>query len=366
MTAPTYQQAPVDSQSASNSGANGSSSSQQRAFEGAMDNFVSPMPRTARDVLAGIVHKQTADPGLDTRLRTGFTPLDDVLEGGMSPQDLVLLGGKPGVGKTIAMVQWARNMAAAGNRVVFASYELSERSLLSRLLTSEVGVRNRGLDEETRRSAARIIRDSVRSGSVGQEPHVREVIRQAYDAIDSYADRLLFQRVSGLHTGPAELAELATDWVGPGGVLFVDYLQKVPVRDAKDDGERVLKVAERLKETAMAADVCVVAAAAVNAEGLGHRRLRLEHLRGSAQLAHECDLAIAMNEKSTALSKAHLAYDPHLFETAQNQIVFSIEKNREGPANVHCEFDKQFEDYRFDPDGGFVAQRLADDTFDES
>ena len=115
----------------------------------------------------------------------------------------------------------------------------------------------------------------------------------------------------------------------------------------------------------MGHDVCVLAAAAVNAQGLGERRLRLEHMRGSALLAHEADLAIAMNEKSTALSKSHLAYDPHLLEASMNQVVFSIEKNREGPSNVHLEFDKEFEDYRFNPAGAFVTQRLTDDTFED-
>lgn len=36
-------------------------------------------------------------------------------------------------------IERARNMAEAGHRVVFASYELSERSLLARLLTTEIG-----------------------------------------------------------------------------------------------------------------------------------------------------------------------------------------------------------------------------------
>ena len=331
----------------------------------AMADFVSPSPRSARDVFAGIIHRANPDPGLGRRLATGFQPLDAVLDGGFSPQDLVLLGGKPGVGKTIAMVQWARNMAEAGHRVVFASYELSERNLLGRLLASEIGVHNAHMNETDRHELKTVVRDSVRSGSVPEDNATREVVRQAYDAIDEYADRLLFQRVSGYHTGPSELADLAREWVGPGGVLVVDYLQKVPVRGAKDDAERVLTVAESLKETAMAHDVCVVAAAAVNATGLGERRLRLEHMRGSALLAHEADLAIAMNEKSTALAKSHLAYDPHLLEASKNQIVFSIEKNREGPANVHLEFDKQFDDYRFDPAGGFVTQRLTDDTFED-
>jgi replicative DNA helicase len=334
--------------------------------EDALANFVSPNPRTARDVLAGIIHKAAPGAGLDARIRTGFHPLDDVLDGGFSSQDVVLLGGKPGVGKTIAMIQWARNIAAAGHRVVFASYELSEPNLLGRLLTTEIGIRNRHLDQQQRHEIKSVIRNCVKAGTVGDDNAVRQVIRDAYDAIDDYADRLLLQRVSGYHTGPGELAALAADWVGPGGVLLVDYLQKVPVKGAKDDSERVLRVAESLKETAMAHDVCVVAAAAVNAEGLGERRLRLEHMRGSALLAHEVDLAIAMNEKSTALSRSHLAYDPHLLERSKNQVVFSIEKNREGPANVHLEFDKEFEDYRFNPDGGFVAQRLADDTFEDS
>lgn len=327
-------------------------------------DITSPAPRTARDVLASIIHRKS-DVGMDTRLATGFNPLDDVLSGGFSPQDLILLGGKPGVGKTIAMVQWARNIAAGGNRVVFASYELSERNLLSRLLTSEIGVRNRHLNSQDRANIARIIRDSVRSGSVGEDPAVRQIIRQAYDAISDYADNLLLQRVSGFHSDPAALAELCKEWVGPGGVLFVDYLQKVPVKGAKDDSERVLAVAESLKETAMATDVAIVAAAAVNAQGLGQRRLRLEHMRGSALLAHEVDLAFAMNEKHTALSKTHLAYDPHLYEASKNKIIFTVEKNREGPANVHLEFEKNFDDYRFDPEGGFVEQRLQDDIFDE-
>ena len=338
------------------------------AFGGLADaapGFVSPRPRTSRDVLAEVINRRTPAPGLDDRIATGFSPLDDVLDGGFSPQDLVLLGGKPGVGKTIALVQWARHMALTGRRVLFASYELSERNLLARLLSSEIGTRSRHLPDQDRRSVARIIRDAVKSGAVSEDRHVRAIIRQAYDAIDEYADRLLLQRVSGYHTGPADLAALAADWVGGGGVLVVDYLQKVPVKGAADDSARVLRVAESLKETAMEYDVCVLAAAAVSADGLGHRRLRLEHLRGSALLAHETDLAIAMNEKHTALSKTHLAYDPHLLEAAQHQVVFTIEKNREGPANVHLEFTKEFDDYRFDPQGGFVLQRLADDIFEE-
>ena len=189
-------------------------------MEAAMENFVSAKPRTARDVLAAIIHKGSPEPGLDASLKTGFHPLDDVLGGGMSPQDLVLLGGKPGVGKTIAMIQWARNMAMTGARVVFASYELSERNLLGRLLMSEIAQKNQHLDQQTRSRMAKVVRDTVKAGAVSADPAVREVVRQAYDAIDSYADRLLIQRVSGYHTGPPSFRS----WHRNGSVLAVPSL----------------------------------------------------------------------------------------------------------------------------------------------
>jgi hypothetical protein len=39
----------------------------------------------------------------------------------------------------------------------------------------------------------------------------------------------------------------------------------------------------------------------------------------------------------------------------------TVEKNREGPAPVHLQFTKDFANYRFDPDGSYVAERLVGD-----
>ncbi len=47
---------------------------------------------------------------------TGFSALDRVLVGGLRTQNLTLIGGRPGAGKTIALLQWARSMALAGRR----------------------------------------------------------------------------------------------------------------------------------------------------------------------------------------------------------------------------------------------------------
>ena len=70
---------------------------------------------------------------------TGFEPLDELLAGGIRPGELMLLGGKPGVGKTIACLQAARAMARQGVVVVYLCYEHDDVTLLTRLLSCELG-----------------------------------------------------------------------------------------------------------------------------------------------------------------------------------------------------------------------------------
>ena len=78
---------------------------------GTADDHVSMA--TAADLLAGI--GPHAPQARSAQFATGFQPLDDVLSGGIRAQDLVLLGGRPGVGKTVASLQWARWMAMQGD-----------------------------------------------------------------------------------------------------------------------------------------------------------------------------------------------------------------------------------------------------------
>ena len=55
---------------------------------------------------------------------------------------------------------------------------------------------------------------------------------------------------------------------------------------------------------------CVVGSLARAPSRMKSRRLRLPHLRGAAGLAFEADVVLMMNEKATAVSKLHSAFDP--------------------------------------------------------
>ena len=74
-----------------------------------------------------------------TTFPTGFQPLDHILNGGLRAHDLTVIGGAPAVGKTVAALQWARNMARSGATVIYVCYEHDESDLLARMLMLEIG-----------------------------------------------------------------------------------------------------------------------------------------------------------------------------------------------------------------------------------
>ncbi len=321
--------------------------------------------RPVQDLLAEL--RTTAwvkDAQLHAAHATGFDPLDEVLAGGFAPQNLTLIGGHPGVGKTIATLQWATHIAAHGAVVLYACYEHDEEQLLTRVLLQEIGALARPVD------SARLpaIRAAVREWAAGTRSFAELLaegllVAGAVERISGFAERLVLFRANGRETGLEQLEELVGEMPDGPKVLFVDYLQKVPTAGIDTDMDwKVTHVAEGLKEIALNSGVAVVAVVTSDHAGLTVRRLRLHHLRGSAGLAYESDLVIMLNEKARATSKVHTAYGSTGADAYKERTVFSIEKNRTGPAQLDLEFRKDFTHYRFDPIGAFVAEQLVDDT----
>ena len=320
-----------------------------------------PQVRSALSTLAEL--DQQTDPVAHTVLPTGFELLDDVLAGGVRRGEVMLLGGKPGVGKTIASLQWARSMAQCGIIAVYLSFEHDDVTLVSRLLSCELGDMvstapgGSGLRHDELQAR---IRD-VAAGSVTLRQAVDSdpLLDEAHRRLTAYADHLVLVTGSGAHTDVNVIRDLTQEFEGQPVALFVDYVQKVPVFPmVAREGERVGRVIEDLKQIALDQKLVVVAIAAADQVGLGARRLHLGHFRGSTALAYEADAVVMLNEKVAVVSRAHLAYSPTRAEEFQRQVVFSLEKNRNGRADIDLEFEKDFGHYRFHPRGRWVAERL--------
>ena len=321
-----------------------------------------PQIRSALATLAEL--HQLTHPAQHAVLPTGFDPLDEVLAGGVRQGEVVLLGGKPGVGKTIASLQWARSMAQRGIVAVYLCYEHDEVTLLTRLLSCEFGemiaAASPGHTSAGHEELQARIRD-VAAGAITLREALDSdpLLQQAHRRLAAYADRLVLVTGSGAHTDVNAIRDVTKGFDGQPIALFVDYVQKVPVFPAVPrEGERVGRVIESLKELALDQKLAVVAIAAADQVGLDARRLHSRHFRGSTALAYEADAIVVLNEKLAIVSRAHVAHSPIRAEEFHRQVVFSVEKNRNGTPDVNLEFEKDFGHYRFHPRGRWVAERL--------
>ena len=314
-------------------------------------------------------------------LPTGFDPLDGLIGGGLRKTELVLLGGPQGIGKTIASLQMARNIAMRNNQYAFyLSYEHTETHLMNRLLCLESinppevdiksGVRLKDLYDI-------VISERAKSTLRGSSGSLQAILRNnpktamALARMSRYADRLILVKASPAVTTLRAIREMTArlcDATGGNVTVFVDYLQKVAIHPerAADEGEKVTIVVEGLKDLALALGVPVWAIVAADREGLKAPRLHLFHLRGSSALDYEADIAIIMNNKYHILSKDHVAFNPYQARQYRDWVVFTIEKNRAGRAMQDMEFQLHAPYFAFDPRGRRVQQQLIDDKIIES
>ncbi len=238
---------------------------------------------------------------------TGLDVLDQVLEGGFRPHDLTLIGGQPGIGKTIVTLQWARNMAAAGNTAIYACYEHDHADLMARLMSLELGTisdMEHPADVDKLKTSLTQVANGV--AELGALIEMEPLARRVWERMQEYADNLILVRASGRYTTIAALEKLAAEYAGKSTAMFVDYLQKIPVApEPQNEAEKVTITAEGLKELALDYGTAVIAVVAADNAGLETKRLRLRlhHLRGSSALAYESDVIILINDKKKIVSK---------------------------------------------------------------
>jgi len=304
---------------------------------------------------------------------TGFDELDMVIGGGFRRGQLVLLSGSAGIGKTSFAMQIARNIAAEHRAVcLFACYEHETDYLAQRLIAMESvdkGGDNLGDGLRLRDIAdlVRAQRDS-RSRSQGFIAAVRTDPRgvRAIERIARYSQDLLFIKGSSYSTTVAALTEEVNRVRAAQGanserpvVLFVDYLQKVAAKTTHSHEEaRNVEALEALKELALQQGIVIVAIIAAQIEGLKARRMRLENMLASAELAYEADIIMVMNEKFNVVDRHHIDYNQYNAQLFHQYVILSVEKNRMGSDLVELQLRKQLQFCRFKD----AAERVTEST----
>jgi replicative DNA helicase len=328
-------------------------------------------PRAATEVLGTLASKVSVGAVDQYQpVPLGFTPLDKTIGGGLRAGELLLIGGAQGTGKTTMAVQMARNIVLGGQAsALYICFEHDEEYLLNRIIAMEsvmgqLPATSGGIKlQDVRRE---ILGTWLATGGGDADLGTNPRLKPALDRLTRYGQNLYLLRGSQTTSTVENMRALVQRYKELSGdrrlVVFVDYMQKVPViPDPATETEKVTTIVNGLKDVALSLDVPMISIVAADKEGLKAARLRNHHLRGSSAINYEADIILILNEKYNIVAKVNIEFNPYQAQRFREWVVVSVEKNRGGQHSVDLEFQKHFEYSCFDANGHTVQEKLIEE-----
>lgn len=255
---------------------------EQRIFDLANQKSKSsaqPVADVLKDTLAYLENMRGKKYGI-TGVPSGLQV--DQMTAGWQKGDLIIIAARPSMGKTAFVLTAARNAAMhldenLKTSVAIFSLEMSNQSLVQRLLTME----------------ARVRADEARKGTLNDD-HFKDLIEAA--------GRLFSSQIFIDDTPAITLMELRTKArrlksEHDIGIIIVDYLQLMQgsTRDNGNREQEIASISRGLKSLAKELDVPVIALSqlsrAVEQRG-GDKRPQLSDLRESGSIEQDADVVI--------------------------------------------------------------------------
>lgn len=256
-----------------------------------------------------------------TGMSTGYEMLDE-MTGGLQPGELFILAARPSMGKTALALNLGRNAAVdSGKKVAVFSLEMTTRSLVMRMLSSE----------------AQVDFAAFRSGLISTDAHSR---------LMAAAGRLSEAKIWIDDTGSASILEIRAKCrrlKSQHGLdlVIVDYLQLARGdRNTQSREQEISEISRGLKGLAKELDIPVLALSQLNRgpeSRKDDKRPMLADLRESGAIEQDADI-IGFIYRDYVYNK----------ETEfENQAELIIAKQRNGPTGtVKLEFEGKYAQFR--------------------
>lgn len=217
--------------------------------------------------------------------KTGYDSLDDKLS--IMPGAISIIAGRPGQGKTSLLLNLLCNMMRKykEKEFYFFTYEMSWKNIQLDLLMIMAG-KTLG-DGSFCQGAYRNYLQEKR----GTDPVIDRAIKEMEEIISSGRLKIIDERVP-----VEELTRRMSGLTGrPVGAIFIDYIQKIPVKEAKP-GQRYLEIKEvsaQLLDQAISLNVPMILGAQFNRPA-GGGAIRLENLRESGDIEQDAHLVLGL------------------------------------------------------------------------
>ena len=233
----------------------------------------------------------------------------DSLTSGFQKSDLIIVAGRPGMGKTSFALNLCQHLAIKEKTPVgIFSLEMSAEQLVTRLLCSEARI-----------DSNRLRRGYLKSNEYAELAIVAGYLAEAPIYIDDSA---------GLSTLELRAKARRLKAEANVGMLMVDYLQLVSVRERVENRQQQISLISRsLKALAKELNIPVIALSqlsrAVESRG-GDKRPMLSDLRESGSIEQDSDLVLFL-------------YRPEVYDTSdehRGKAELIIGKQRNGPTGT--------------------------------
>ncbi|TAN31388.1 replicative DNA helicase [bacterium] len=258
------------------------------------------------DAMDRLDSRQESGRGL-SGISSGLYDLD-ALTGGWQGGDLVIVAGRPGMGKTTAVLDFAAQACTAGVPVAIFSLEMSRGELIDRLLCGKARVSSHryqsgGLNDDELDRIAR---------AAGELGNLRMFIddRPGLDELALAAEARRLKLREGI------------------GVVVVDYVQLIHGRRRGQDPDRIQEVSgvtRTLRQLARELDVPVLAVSQLSRapEQRTDKRPMLSDLRETGELEQAADLVV-------------FVYRPEYYKPDDNPGIAEmiVAKHRNGPTGT--------------------------------
>lgn len=217
--------------------------------------------------------REVIDAGGTLGISTGLHSIDNLL-GGLQ-RKLYILAGRPGVGKSALMGNWAATAAWDGKRVLIFSTEMQRAEIAFRVMAFRCGI------DASQFNFGRFTPEDWPRLAIG-----RDMARQI-------GDRFLIDH--GSSPTPNQIRAKCKSVQRRGGldIVFIDYLQILGCEGrTSGDTERVTRISNGIKHLQQDLRVPVVLLSQLSRDSTKEKREpQLHDLRQSGAIEQDCDVA---------------------------------------------------------------------------
>lgn len=248
-------------------------------ISGLSEGTVPDDARSFADALDSWQEWATASKDSVRTIPTPWADVNDMLAGGLHPGRSYVIGGRPGEGKSIALLNFATHAAELGHPGVIFSVEMGEGEVVSRILAS--GSRSE-YGQITRRNIDADNWARIQEYAAGQRNMPLTLVDKSDITVEYIAARCrTLKRTRGLD------------------VVVVDYLQLLKESDSKQARERqVAQISRALKVLARELDCAVIVACQLNRNAANSdRKPALSELRESGAIEQDADVVILLHHE---------------------------------------------------------------------